>query len=146
MTEQAARSLAAALGGEAVFPMPTSRTWGVLTTRSDGRLAVIEDHAGWVYRDRQAYEAYQQDGDPDAAIEAREWGEWDDGEIWAQGLSLVLGSEEYWHSGGGIWLVFYNRPDGRFAVIGSESGSVYASREEFEADEYGEKAENHIFV
>ena len=55
---------------------------------------------------------------------------------------LVIGSEEYWHSGGGIWLVFSTRPDGRFAVIGSESGGIYASREEFEADEYGEKAEN----
>ena len=42
--------------------------------------------------------------------------------------------------------MFYPRPDGRFAVIGDESGAIYASREEFEADEYGEKAENHVFV
>src|SRR4051812_21498275 len=136
MTEQAARSLAAVVGGDAVFPMPSSRAWGVVAQRADGRLAVVEEHAGWVYHDRQAYAAYQQDGDPDAAIEAREWGEWNDGEEWAQGLSVVLGSEEYWHSGGGIWLVFYARPDGRFAVIGSESGGIYASREMYEADEY----------
>jgi hypothetical protein len=31
-------------------------------------------------------------------------------------------------------------------VIGSESAGIYASREEFEADEHGEKAENHVFV
>src|SRR4051812_20125354 len=129
MTEQAARSLAAVVGGDAVFPMPSSRGWGVSATRADGKVAVIEDHAGWVYRDRIAYEAYQQNGDPDSLLEAREWGEWDDGEEWARGLSLVLGSEEYWHSGGGIWLVFYKRPDGQFAVIGTESGGLYASRE-----------------
>ncbi len=146
MTKQAARALAATLSGEATGPMPTTRTWGVTVERPDGQLAVIEDHAGWVYRDRAAYGAYQMGGDSDAVVEAREWGEWNDGEEWARGLSVVLGSEEYWHSGGGIWLVFYKRPDGRFAVIGSESGGIYASREEFEADEYGEKAENHVFV
>lgn len=146
MTEQAAKSLATAIGGEAVFPMPSSRSWGVVVARADARLAVVDDHAGWVYRDRKSYDSYQQAGDGDSLLEAREWGEWDDGEEWARGLSVVLGSEEYWHSGGGIWLVFYKRPDGRFVVIGSESASVYASRDEFEADEYGEKAENHVFV
>ena len=146
MTEQAARSLAAVLCGEAAYPMPSSRSWDVVAVRADGPLVAVEEHAGWVYRDREAYERYQQDGDTEAVLDAREWGEWDDGEDWAQGLSTVLGSEEYWHSGGGIWLVFYKRPDGRFAVIGSESGGVYASREEFETDEFGEKAENHIFV
>jgi hypothetical protein len=146
MTEQAAKALAAVLGGEAVFPMPGSRSWGVTAMRMDDKLAVIEDHAGWVYRDRKAHEVHQQNGDPDAVLDAQEWGEWDDGEDWARGMSTVLGSEEYWHSGGGIWLVFYPRPDGRFAVIGSESGGVYASREEFEADEYGERAESHAFV
>ena len=114
--------------------------------RADGTLAAIEDHAGWVYRDRKAYRGYQQGAGHAEVLDAQEWGEWDDGEGWARGLSTVLGSGEYWHSGGGIWLVFYTRPDGRFAVIGSESGSIYTSREEFEADEYGEKAENHVFV
>src|SRR4051812_9699788 len=113
MTEPAAKSLAAVLAGNPVFPMPSSRSGGVTATRSDGRLAAVEDHAGWVYRDRKAYEAYQQNGDSDAVLEAREWGEWNDGEDWARGLSMVLGSEEYWHSGGGIWLVFYERPDGQ---------------------------------
>jgi len=126
--------------------MPGNRSWGVLVQRADGTLAAIEDYVGWVYRDREAYEAYQQGGAQAEVLDAREWDEWDDGEDWGRGLSHVLGSGEYWHSGGGIWLVFYTRPDGRFAVIGSESGGVYASREEFDADEYGEKAENHVFV
>jgi hypothetical protein len=146
MTELAAKALAAAIGGEDVFPMPSSRSWGVIAQRSDGCLAVVEEYGGWVYRDRKSYDSYQKDGDPDALLEAHEWGDWDDGEEWARGLSVVLGSEEYWHSGGGIWLVFYHRRDGRFAVIGSESGGVYASRDEFEADEYGEKSENYHFV
>jgi hypothetical protein len=146
MTEQAARSLAAVVSGEAIFPAPASRSWGVIAPRPDGLIAVIEDHAGWVYRDRDAYETYQNTGDDTNIIDGQEWGEWDGAEKWARGLSLVLGSEEYWHSGGGIWLVFYRRTDGRFAVIGSESGGVYATREEFEADDYGEKAENHVFV
>jgi hypothetical protein len=146
MTGQTAKELAAVLEGRAVPNMPSSRSWGVVVDRPDGALTVIEDHAGWVYRNRNAFDSYQQNGDQDLVVEAREWGEWDGGEEWAQGLSVVLGSEEYWHSGGGIWLVFYKRPDGRFAVIGSESGGVYASREEFDADEYGEKAENHAFV
>jgi hypothetical protein len=42
-------------------------------------------------------------------------------------------------------LVFDARPDGRFAVIGSELGGVDASREEFEPDDCGEKAENYLF-
>ena len=60
--------------------------------------------------------------------------------------SQLLGSEEYWHSGGGIWLVFYRRPDGRFAVIGSDSGSIYATFEEFDADLVGEKTEKLAFT
>ena len=146
MTEQVARSLAAVVSGEPIFRAPASRSWGVIAPRPGGQIAVIEDHAGWVYRDRDGYETYQNTGDDANIIDAQEWDEWDGGERWARGLSLVLGSEEYWHSGGGIWLVFYRRTDGRFAVIGSESGGVYASREEFEADDYGEKAENHVFV
>ena len=146
MTEQAARALAATLGASAAGPMPSSRAWGVLVERAEGRFAAIEDHGGWVYRDRAAYDAYHRDGDQDGVLDAREWGEWDGGEKWAEGLSEVLGSGEYWQSGGGIHLVFYPRPDGKFAVIGDESGSVYETREQFEADEYGEKAESFVFV
>jgi len=48
--------------------------------------------------------------------------------------------------GGGNWLAFFERPDGKFAVVGSELGGIYPSREAFEADDFGEKAENHFFA
>jgi hypothetical protein len=145
MTEQMARSLAKVLAGEPEKAMPQSRRWGVLAT-CNGRFVSIEDAAGWAYRDEKAYDACHQRSDPGAVLDAQEWGEWDGGEEWARKLAALLGSEEYWHSGGGIWLVFYRRPDGRFAVIGSESGAIYDSFEAFDADTYGEKAESHHFV
>lgn len=146
MTEQAAKALSETIGGDSARLMPSTRAWGVVLERADGKLAVIEDHAGSVYRDRAAFDAWHRDGDQEGIELAIEWGEWDGGEKWAKGLSGVLGSDENWQSGGGIWLVFYPRPDGRFAVIGDESGAIYASRNEFEVDEFGEKAENHVFV
>jgi hypothetical protein len=56
MTEKTARELAAVLSGQPLSQMPSSRTWGVEVDRPDGTLAAIEDHGGWTYRDRQAYE------------------------------------------------------------------------------------------
>ena len=141
MTEKAAKALADAVGGEATHPMPSNRSWGVVAVRPDGQFAVIEDHAGWTYRDRRAYASYQRSGDAEAVAEAQEWRQWDGGEQWALGLSFILGSKECWHSGGGHWLAFYRRPDGRFVVIGAESAGVYADRAEYDADVYGEKAE-----
>jgi len=146
MTEQMAAELARVLRGDAVPAMPGSRTWGVQATCTDGRFVAIEDGAAWAYRDRQAFEAYQQNGDDAGLLASSEWEEWGEGEEWADGLSKVLGSNESWQSGGGIWLVFYPRPDGRFAVIGSDSAGIYPCRETFETDVFGEKAENHVFV
>ena len=146
MKEQMAKGLASTLGGTAESRMPGSRTWGVLVDRPDGGFAAVEDWAGWAYRDRSAFDASQVEGDPVGLTDSREWGEWDGGEAWAHGLSCVLGSPEYWHSGGGIWLVFHTRQDGRFAVIGSESGAVYPSKAAFEADEYGLSAETQHYV
>ena len=147
MTAKMANALAGALGGEIEYTMPQSRMAGVRLTLADGRVAMIDVHGGETFKSAVDMDAYFDDGDNNEHICAsQEWGEWDGGEEWARGLSLVLGSEEYWHSGGGIWLVFSRRPDGRFAVIGSESGGIYTSREEFEADDYGEKAENYQFV
>ena len=147
MTDQAAIALAMALGGEVDLTMPQSRMPGVRLELADGRVAMIDTHGGETFRSPEDMDAYFDDGDHRAHIVASaEWIDWDGSEEWAQGLSQLLGSEEYWHSGGGIWLVFYSRADGKFVVIGSESGGVYASREEFDADEYGEKAENHVFV
>ena len=145
MMERMANGLSAALGGEPIRLMPASREWGVTATRPDGRFVSLEDHAGWTYCDRPAFDAHSASGDPDAVVQAEEWDEWDGGERWARGLARVLGSEEYWHSGGGIWLVFYKRPDGRLAVVGSESGAVYDSREAFEDDD-GQGGENHHFI
>src|SRR4051812_37668312 len=104
MTEHAAKALAVTLGGDALYPMPSTRTWGVTLQRKNGRFVAIEDHAGWVYRDRAAFDAFHRDGDQEGLVRACEWTVWDDGEEWARGLSVTLGSEEYWHSGGGIWL------------------------------------------
>lgn len=146
MTEQMAMELAAVLGGETEKAMPGSRRCGVLATCTNGHFVAIEDGAGWAYRDRGAYEVYHRDGDASGLLDTQAWDEWGEGEEWARKLSQLLGSEEYWHSGGGIWLVFYRRPDGKFVVIGSESGGVYASYEEFDADLTGDKAENHVFV
>lgn len=146
MTEQMAGELAEVLCGETEKAMPGSRRWGVLATCTNGRFVAIEDGAGWAYRNREAYEDYQQNGDQALVLDAQEWEEWGEGEDWARKLAVLLGSEEYWHSGGGIWLVFYRRPDGKFAVIGSESGAIYESYEAFDADLNGEKAENHVFV
>lgn len=146
MTEQTAKGLAETIGGEAVRLMPSTREWGVSLSFPSGEFAMIEDHAGCVYRDRAAFNAWQSDGDDSGAVRAAEWGEWGDSFEWASSLASVLGSDRFWHSGGGIWLVFFDRADGRFAVIGSESGGVYASYEEFDADLHGEKAENHHFV
>jgi hypothetical protein len=146
MTEEASKGLAAVLDGKGEPNMHRTMSWGVAVGRLDGALSLIEDHGGWVYRDREAYEASRVEGNRTGLMEVQEWGEWDGSEQWARKLSRLLGSEEYWHSGGGIWLVFYRRPDGRFAVIGSESGGIYSSYEEFHADLLGEKAENHHFV
>lgn len=146
MTEQSAKGLAETIGGETVRLMPSTREWGVALESPNGQLAMIEDHAGCVYQDRAAFNAWQAQGDDSGVVRAAEWGEWGGGYEWACGLASVLGTERYWHSGGGIWLVFFDRTDGRFAVVGGESGGVYASYEEFDADLYGEKAENHHFV
>ena len=69
MTEQMAEELAAVLCGETEKAMPGSRSWGVLATCTDGRFVAIEDVAGWAYRDRKAYETYQQNGDQAEVLE-----------------------------------------------------------------------------
>jgi hypothetical protein len=146
MTERMARALAAVLAGESERAMPQSRRWGVLANCSNGRFVSIEDGAGWAYKDERAYESCHQRSDPGVVLDVQEWGAGDGSEEWARKLSMLLGSEEYWHSGGGIGLVFYRRPDGRFAVIGLESGAVYGSYAEFDADNDGTLGENHLFA
>jgi hypothetical protein len=134
MTEAKAKILAAALLGNVVTTMPQSRMHGVALTRPDGKYALIEEDAGAVYFDEHAcWVGYPTLGDdPKGCVEAQEWINWDGSEPWARGLSVLLESPEYWHSGGGIWVVLFTRSDGRFAVIGAEGADIYQSKEHWE--------------
>lgn len=132
MTEQAARALAETIGARANGPMPSSRSWGVELERADGRFAGIEDGAGWVYRDKEAYLAYHRDGDPEAVVDSAEWSEWGVTESWANALARVIGGEAY-QSGGNIWVVLFKRPDSRFIVIGDDGADVYESEKHYES-------------
>jgi hypothetical protein len=131
MTERAAKSLAMALGGEAVFPMPGSRSWGVALERRDGRFLAIEDGAGWLYSDRKGYEAYHETGDDGPLVDPREWSSWGVTKEWAAALAALLDAEAY-QSGGNIWVVLHQRPDGRFAVIGVDGADLYRSAAHYE--------------
>ena len=51
----------------------------------------------------------------------------------AKVIAEVLGGAS-WHSGGGVWLVLKERPDGRLVVISDEVVCEYASLRDFEAD------------
>lgn len=123
--------------------MPQSRGWGVLATRADGALVSIEDHGGWAYRDRAAYDRQQMEGDSEGLIGTEEFS-WVGGENCVRSLSVLLDSSgDYFPSGGGIWLANYVRPDGKFAVIGVDGGSVYPSREAYNVDIFAD--EDHGF-
>jgi hypothetical protein len=140
MTERTARALADMLIGQATWPMPCTRAWGVSLDRLDGRFVVLEDHAGWVYRDRAAYDAYHRDGDPDAIVDSAEWGEWGVRESWAAPLARLIGGEAH-QSGGNIWVVLYRRPDGRFIVLGDDGAEIYESAEHYERYYDGDRPE-----
>jgi hypothetical protein len=131
MNEQTAKALAAALDGQAMPIMPSSRSWGALLTRPDGSLVAIEGHAGRVYRDRDAYESYHRSGNPEGVVDAAEWPSWGVTELWATSLSRLLGGEGH-QSGGNIWVVFYERPDRRFIVIGDDGADIYESADHYE--------------
>jgi hypothetical protein len=131
MNEKTARSLANALGSDAVYPMPGSRSWGVTLERPDGRLVAIEDGAGWLYRDRKGYDDYHETGDDGSVIDSREWSSWGVTGEWSRGLAALLGGEAY-QSGGNIWVVLYQRADGRFIVIGVDGADLYRSAEHYE--------------
>lgn len=51
----------------------------------------------------------------------------------------VLGGEA-WQSGGDIWLVLIERPDGKYVVISDEAACEYASRAAFDDGAPEEKA------
>jgi hypothetical protein len=131
MTEKTAKMLAIALGEDAIYLMPGSRGWGVTVERPDGRFVTIEDGAGWLYRDRKGYHGYHETGDDAAVVDSRGWSEWGVTEDWATGVALLLGAEPY-QSGGNIWVVLYQRPDGRFIVIGEDGAEIYRDRQHYE--------------
>ncbi len=131
MTEQAAKALAAALGGDAVYPMPGSRSWGVTLERSDGQFAAIEDQVGWLYHDRAACDAFHRDGDEGGLVSAPEWDGWDSGEVWARALTGLIGGEAY-QSGGNIWVVLFPRADGKIIVVGLDGADIYESADHYE--------------
>jgi hypothetical protein len=93
MTEKAAKSLAIAVGGDAVYPIPGSRTWGVPLKRADGRFVAIEDDAGWLYCDRNGYGAYQETGDDGAVVDTRDSSKWSITDSWARALAGLLAAK-----------------------------------------------------
>jgi hypothetical protein len=145
MTEKAAKSLATALGGDAEYPMPQSRSWGVTLERPDGRFVSIEDGVGWLYRDRKGYDAYQETGDDEPLVDSQEWSSWGVTEEWSRAFAALLGAEDY-QSGGNIWVVLYQRPDGRFVVIGVDGADLYRSAEHYDRYyEGGQPEPDHVY-
>ncbi len=134
MTEQKAKALAAAIGGDVVRTRPQSRMWGVSLVRADGRYALLEEHAGAVYFDEHAcWTGYMVNGsDPKGEINAEEWGIWDHTRQWATGLATLIGGQPH-QSGGNIWVMLFERRDGRFVVIGDLGAEVYRDRGSYEA-------------
>ena len=40
-----------------------------------------------------------------------------------------------WHSGGGVWLVLFERPDGTLVVLSDDAVCEYADNEAFEKNQ-----------
>lgn len=49
----------------------------------------------------------------------------------AQAVADALGGR-IWHSGGDMWLVLFDKPDGHLVVISDEAVCEYASEADFE--------------
>jgi hypothetical protein len=132
MTNEKAKMLASVLGGEVVAAMPQSRSPGVRLTLADGRVALLDELGGATYRGAASVAAYAVGGDDDAHVEAvAEWPHWGVTEEWTQPLANLLGGEAY-QSGGNIWVVLFERPDGRFVVIGDDGADIYQSADLYE--------------
>src|SRR4051812_48737364 len=99
MLEAKAETLATAIGGQVVTTMPQSRLPGVSVTLPDGRVAMIDENGGETFTNAAGMDAYFTDGDQTHIVASVEWINWDGSEGWCRGLSRLLGSPEYWHSG-----------------------------------------------
>jgi hypothetical protein len=132
MTGEKAKSLSLVLGGEAIAAMPQSRTPGVRVALADGRVALLDELGGATYRNAAAVDAYAADGDDRAHVAAvAEWSLWGVNEEWATGLATLIGGEAH-QSGGNIWVVLFERLDGRFIVVGDDGAEIYESAEHYE--------------
>lgn len=132
MTGEKARSLASVLGGDVVAAMPQSRSPGVRLALADGRVALLDELGGATYRNAAAVDAYAADGDDRAHVDgAAEWSLWGVNEEWATHLAGLIGGEAH-QSGGNIWVVLFERSDGRFVVIGDDGAELYDSTVHFE--------------
>jgi hypothetical protein len=132
MTDEKARTLATVLGGEVVRAMPQSRSPGVRLELSDGRVALLDELGGATYRSAAAVDAYAADGNDDTHVdEVGEWSGWGVNEEWATRLACLIGGEAH-QSGGNIWVVLFERADGRFIVIGDDGADLYESAEHYE--------------
>jgi hypothetical protein len=132
MTNEKAESLASVLGGKVVKAMPQSRSPGVRLALTNGRVALLDDLGGATYRSAAAVDAYATDGDDDAHVEdIAEWSAWGVTEEWATQLARLIGGEAY-QSGGNIWVVLYERPDGCFVVVGDDGAELYESADHYD--------------
>ena len=133
MTPTMAQVLADALGGKVESLMPQSRGPGVRLWLPGGRVALLDELGGAVFRGEDAVRRYAEDGDEETHIElTAEWGAWGIYEDWAKSLAHVVGGEPY-QSGGNIWVVLFERPDGRFVVIGEDGVDLYESAKHYES-------------
>lgn len=133
MTDEKARSLASVLGGEFVTAMPQSGSPGVRLSLVDGRVVLLDELVGATYRYAAAVDAYAADGDDRANVDAAaEWPIWGVNEEWATGLAALIGGEAH-QSGGNIWVVLFERPDGRFIVVGDDGAEFYDSADHYES-------------
>src|SRR5262245_42276552 len=131
-----ATALASALGGQVVSAMPQSRLPGITLTRADGRFVSIEGDetewgCGYVFPSRQSYERYHYEGFQGTIPDSADWHRWGVNQEWAEALAALLRAEAY-QSGGNTWIVRYERPDGRFAVIGDDGAEIYRNRDHYE--------------
>jgi hypothetical protein len=132
MTGEKARSLASVLGGEVVAAMPQSRSPGVRLELSDGRVALLDELGGATYRSAAAVDAYAADGDHGSHVDVvTEWPLWGVNEEWATGLASLIGGNAH-QSGGNIWVVLFQRRDGRFIVVGDDGAELYDSADHYE--------------
>jgi hypothetical protein len=133
MTDEKAKSLASILGGDVVSAMPPSRSPGVRLALADGRVALLDELAGATYKSAAAVDAFATDGDDRAHVDAlAEWPLWGVNEKWATGLAALIGGEAH-QSGGNIWVVLFERYDGRFIVVGDDGAELYDSADHYES-------------